>query len=115
MALLRMLAVSVISTMKVLMPRPSSSVAPTRAKMRSTRPMRARAGGDEAAHLGQEGDQGHLADVGAILPAMLGPVRMQDEAVVGLRAQVVGDELAVGHEGVEHGVAAVDRVRGRAR
>src|SRR5919199_1424742 len=44
-ALLRMLAVSVISTMNVLIPRPSSSVAPTRAVARGGgRP--GRAGGD---------------------------------------------------------------------
>ena len=66
MALLRMLAVSVISTMKVLWPRLSSSVAPTRAKMRSTTPIRADLGRDEAAHLGEDADQGDLADVGAL-------------------------------------------------
>ena len=40
-ALLRMFAVSLISTMKVEWPRASSSLAPTRQKMRSTQPMRA--------------------------------------------------------------------------
>ena len=38
-ALLRMLAVSTISSMKVVRPAVSSSAAPTRVKMRSTRPM----------------------------------------------------------------------------
>jgi len=44
-ALLRMFAVSVISTMKVLCPRAKSSLAPMRVKMRSTRSMRASAAG----------------------------------------------------------------------
>ena len=39
MAVLRMRAVSVISTMNVLWPRDSSSLAPTRAKMRSAMPI----------------------------------------------------------------------------
>ena len=38
-ALRRMLAVSIISTMKVEMPRERRSLAPTRVKMRSTTPM----------------------------------------------------------------------------
>ena len=73
-ALFRMLAVSVISTMKVLWPRLSSSVAPTRAKRRSTMPIRA-AGGDEAADLRQDGDQRDLADV----RALAGHVRAGDQ------------------------------------
>jgi hypothetical protein len=44
-ALLRMLAVSFISTMKVDWPRARSSLAPTRVKMRSTRPISALAAG----------------------------------------------------------------------
>ena len=44
-ALLQMAAVSSISTMKVLRPAAISSCAPTRAKMRSTSPSRARAAG----------------------------------------------------------------------
>ena len=39
MAVLRIRAVSVISTMNVLWPRVSSSLAPTRAKMRSAMPI----------------------------------------------------------------------------
>ena len=39
MAVLRIRAVSVISTMNVLWPRASSSLAPTRAKMRSATPI----------------------------------------------------------------------------
>ena len=39
-ALLRMLAVSFISTMKVELPRARSSLAPTREKIRSTNPNR---------------------------------------------------------------------------
>ena len=47
-AWLRMLAVSTISTMNVLRPRASSSLAPTRAKTRSAMPTRAlRAGTNE--------------------------------------------------------------------
>ncbi len=45
MALLRMFAVSFISTMNVLCPRARSSFAPTRVKIRSTNPTVARAAG----------------------------------------------------------------------
>ena len=63
-ALLRMLAVSVISTMKVDWPPWISSLAPMRVKRRSAMPMRGALGGDVAADLGEEGDEGDLADVG---------------------------------------------------
>ena len=79
MALFRMLAVSVISTMNVLWPRLSSSVAPTRANSRSTMPIRARLGRDEAADLGQDRDQGDLADVRA-LAGHVRPGDQQDRA-----------------------------------
>jgi hypothetical protein len=46
-ALLRMLAVSFISTMNVELPRARSSLAPTREKMRSTRPTRQRLAGTQ--------------------------------------------------------------------
>ena len=104
-ALLRMLAVSVISTMNVLWPRLSSSVAPTRAKRRSTTPIRARFARDEAADLGQDRDQGDLADVGA-LARHVRAGDQQDRAVVGAESSVVGDEVAVRHQGVEHRMAA---------
>ena len=77
-----MLAVSVISTMNVLCPRLSSSLAPTRVKMRSAMPIRAPLGRHEAADLGQQREQRDLADVGALA----GHVRagdQQDRAVVG--------------------------------
>ena len=66
MAVLRMRAVSVISTMNVLWPRDSSSLAPTRAKIRSATPIVASLGRHEAADLGHQRDQRDLADVGAL-------------------------------------------------
>ena len=64
-AWLRMFAVSFISTMKVLWPRPRSSLAPTRVKMRSSSPTTARLAGNEAAAMGQKREHGDLPDVGA--------------------------------------------------
>ena len=68
-----------------------------RVKMRSHTPMRARVGGDEAAHLGEQGEQRHLAQerrfaghVGA---------GEHDDALDGVEAAVVGDE-ATGAERV---------------
>jgi hypothetical protein len=59
-----MLAVSVISTMKVDWPACSSSDAPMRVKRRSTTPTVALFAGDVAADLRQQRDQRDLADVG---------------------------------------------------
>ena len=63
-AWLRMRAVSLISTMKVDWPRERSSDAPTRQKMRSTRPSVARFRRDISADPRDHGDEGDLADVG---------------------------------------------------
>ena len=81
-ALCRMLAVSLISTMKVDWPRERSSPAPMRVKMRSIGPIVARAGRHVAADVREQHDQRVLAHVGAILPPMFGPVIDQHAAVV---------------------------------
>ena len=78
---MRILAVSDISTMKVLWLRLKSSVAPTRANSRSTVPIRARRGGHEAAQMGQDRDQGDLPDVSA-LAGHVGPGDQEDRALV---------------------------------
>ena len=64
-----------------------------RVKIRSTTPMRARCGRDEAAHLRHEDDQRHLTHIGGFT----GHVGAGDDGdPVVLRAQmgVVGDEQA---------------------
>ena len=67
-------AVSRISTMKVLSPRATLSLAPTRESMRSTTPMRARSRGHEAAHLREDRPMSATWRMSVDLPAMLGPV-----------------------------------------
>ena len=88
-ALLRMLAVSFISTMKVDCPLASSSCAPTRVKMRSTRPMVARSAGTNEPICASSDDQRHLAQIGGFAAH----VRAGDDvhAAVGVQAAVVGD------------------------
>ena len=60
-ALLRIFAVSFISTMNVLCPRARLSLAPTRVNIRSTRQISASAGRHKPAHMGHQHDQTHLA------------------------------------------------------
>ena len=77
-AVLRMRAVSVISTMNVLWPRDSSSLAPTRAKMRSATPIVARRAGTKlpicAISVSSAAWRMYV-----LLPAMLGPVMRRNE------------------------------------
>src|SRR5665213_176936 len=65
-ALLRMFAVSLISTMKVDCPDARSSCAPTLVKIRSTRPIRALSAGHERTHLGEQDAHGDLPQVGGL-------------------------------------------------
>ncbi len=73
MALWRMLAVSVISTMNVLWPRLSSSVAPTRANNRSTTPILARFAGTNPPICASTTASATWR-MYVLLPAMFGPV-----------------------------------------
>ena len=123
MAVLRMRAVSVISTMNVLWPRASSSLAPTRAKMRSATPIVAARGRHEAADLRHQREQRGLADVGALA----GHVGAGDEerwSSGGRRssrssrmraARRSARTCPAASRDVEHRVPAVDRCRARAR
>ena len=63
-ALFRMFAVSVISTMNVDCPRARSSLAPMRVKMRSTKSIRAAGRRHETAGVREQREQRHLPDVG---------------------------------------------------
>ena len=78
-AVLRMRAVSVISTMNVLWPRASSSLAPTRAKMRSATPIVASRAGTKlpiwAISVSSAAWRMYV-----LLPAMLGPVMRRSES-----------------------------------
>ena len=92
MAVLRMRAVSVISTMNVLWPRDSSSLAPTRAKMRSATPIVARRAGTKlpicAISVSSAAWRMYV-----LLPAMLGPVMRRSEPR-GARIEFVDSSLA---------------------
>ncbi len=74
-ALLGMLAVSFISTMKVDWPLERSSFAPTRVKMRSVESDLRAGGGEVTAHLREEDEERGLADVGGFA----GHVRAGDD------------------------------------
>ncbi len=78
-ALFRMLAVSVISTMNVLWPRLSSSVAPTRANRRSTTPIRALLAGTKLPICARIAIRATWR-MYVLLPAMFGPVIRTIEA-----------------------------------
>ena len=73
MALLRIRALSIISTMKVLWPRASSSLAPTRAKMRSATPIVARRAGTKLP-IWAISVISAVWRMNVLLPAMFGPV-----------------------------------------
>ena len=68
-----MAAVSVISTMKVDRPRARSSEAPTRVKMRSTSPTRARRAGTKLPICAMSA-MSAVCRITVLLPAMFGPV-----------------------------------------
>ena len=112
-ALFRMFAVSFISTMKVDWPRERSSLAPTRVKMRSARPISALLRGHVAADLRHEREQRHLADVGALARH----VRAGDdvEAVgAAIQLHVVRHEFLLDQALIEHRMAAVADAKARA-
>ncbi len=108
MALFKIRAVSVISTMNVLWPRASSSLAPTRAKMRSAIPMRGTLCRHKTADLRHQRQQGDLPDVGAFA----GHVRagdQQDLSFVVARTRVVGHKCALRFENIQDRMATVRR------
>ena len=72
-AVLRIRAVSVISTMNVLCPRDSSSLAPTRAKIRSAMPISARVAGTKLPICARSVSSATWR-MYVLLPAMFGPV-----------------------------------------
>ena len=88
-----MLAVSVISTMNVLWPRLSSSVAPTRAKRRSTTPIRAASAGTKLPIWARIAIRATWR-MYVLLPAMFGPVISRIVPPSGPSRDVVGHELA---------------------
>jgi hypothetical protein len=103
----RIAAVSRISTMKVLSPRATLSLAPTRERMRSTTPTCAALRGHVAAELGEDHDQRDLAHQ----RGFAGHVGARDEPQPLAREvehRVVGHEGAGRGEALDHGVAAVD-------
>jgi hypothetical protein len=86
-----MLAVSVISTMKVDSPRASMSEAPTRVKMRSVSPIRASEAGTKEPAVGHQDDERALPQVGR-LAAHVGSGEEHDLAGCRVQSAVVGDE-----------------------
>ena len=106
MAWRRMCAVSCISTMNVDCPRRIWSVAPTRVKIRSTRPTLASRAGTKLpiwARITMSAVWRRKVD----LPPMLGPVRICSRGAVAAQAQVVGHE-GLGEHALHHRVAALD-------
>src|SRR5262249_8974838 len=94
-ALLRMLAASVISTMKVLCPRPSSSLAPTRVKMRSTTPTRAFRAGTKLPAWASSVISATWR-MKQLFPLMLGPVMSQNVPCSGPRVTSLGTNVPGG-------------------
>ena len=121
----RMLAVSAISTMKVDWPRARSSLAPTRVKMRSTRPIRASRAGHEAARSAPCSTiERDLAQEGAILPRHVRPGDDHQPAAPsrrargrwgrsGSRGSALDDRVAA--LAIDELVAVVDVAAGRSR
>ena len=103
----RIAAVSTISIMKVDWPRARSSWAPTRVKMRSTRPTRARCRRHPGADLGQEHDQRGLPQPGA-LAAHVRPGDDRLPRSLAAEMAVVGDERLAAEMRLDHRVAAGD-------
>ena len=96
-----MLAVSFISTIKVLWPRPRSSLAPTRVKMRSSRPTTARLAGTKQPQWARRREHRDLADVGALARHVR--AGENDEAFgFEIEPHVVGNKFFVGRELLEH-------------
>ena len=92
--------------MKVLWPLARMSPAPTRVKIRSTRPIARLGGRHEAPHLGHDDDERDLADVGG-LARHVGPGDDQKAVAAAVQVDVVGNEaLGKGHP-LHHGVSAV--------
>ena len=112
MAVLRMRAVSVISTMNVLWPRASSSLAPTRAKIRSAMPMIACAAGTKLPIWAMSVKQRDLPNVRA-LAGHVGTGDQQDHTALWIGHRIVGNECPLRFENVQHRVAAVHDVQGR--
>ena len=104
-ALFRMLAVSLISTMNVLWLRLRSSVAPTRANRRSTTPILARLAGTKLPTCAMIAISATWR-IYVLLPAMLGPVIKRIEPGIAAQVNVVGHEIAGRQDRVEHGMAA---------
>ena len=95
----------VISTMNVDSPPARLSLAPTRVKMRSTTPISASRRRHEAAHLRQQRDQRHLAQVGG-LARHVRAGEDEDLRVVGVeRARRSGRSGSAAHR-LDHRVAA---------
>ena len=91
MALLRILAVSLISTMKVDWPRARSSLAPMRVKIRSTRSIRALLGGHKRSGVRQQGEQSDLPNIGAFARHVR-PGDQSDLLVAQIQLRVVGNK-----------------------
>ena len=113
-AVLRIRAVSVISTMNVLWPRVSSSLAPDAGEDAVGHADRGLAGGHEAADLRHQRQQRHLADVGALARHVRAGdqqdrIRRVDGFAIGSNQRVsLGTNVALRLDDVQHGMPAVD-------
>ena len=92
-AVFRMTAVSVISTINVDRPRARLSDAPMRVKMRSISGSSGRIGRHEGAHLGEDRDQRGLSKVGRFA-AHIGPRDHGDQIRGVVQKKIVGDEAS---------------------
>ncbi len=106
MAVFRMRAVSVISTMKVLWAAAEFVAGADAGENAIGQTERGLASRHETADLGHQLDEGHLADVGAFT-GHVGAGDEQDEALVGRGEGIVGDERAVGQKAIEHRMPAI--------
>ena len=107
-----MFAASVISTMNVDCPRLSSSLAPTRVKMRSVMPTVAAFAGTKLP-MWAISVMSATCRINVLLPAMFGPVMSQNDPAFGARTCIVRHERSRRQDLIEYGVPAVPDVEHR--
>ena len=107
MAWCRIAAVSTISVMKVDCPRARSSCAPTRVKMRSTSPTRARAAGTQDP-IWASSTISAVCRSQVLLPPMFGPVTIACRGSLAAEMAVVRDERLAAEMRLDHRVTPGD-------